>query len=125
MTSKDVSFRLGALQRPQYIVPYEITEKVGPLAYKLALPSDLAQIHNVFHVSMLRRYRTDPTHVINEQTFDVTENLSYIEEPVEILEFGVKELRNKDIPVVEVLWKHHSQGEATWETEARMRQKYP
>jgi hypothetical protein len=44
---------------------------------------------------------------------------------VRILEFGVKQLRNKDIPMVKVLWKHHSQGEATWETETRMRQKYP
>ena len=111
--------------RPRYIGPYEITERVGPLAYRLALPAELAQIHNVFHVSMLRRYRSDPTHVISEPTFEVAENLTYTEEPVRILEFGVKQLRNKDIPMVKVLWNHHSQGEATWETETRMRRKYP
>ena len=52
---------------PRYIGPYEIIEKVGPLAYKLALPPELARIHNVFHVSMLRRYRSDPSHVIKTQ----------------------------------------------------------
>ena len=63
--------------------------------------------------------------MISEPTFEVAENLTYTEEPVRILEFGVKQLRNKDIPMVKVLWKHHSQGEATWEIEARMREKYP
>ena len=49
---------------PRYIGPYEVIERVGPLAYKLALPPELSQIHNVFHVSMLRRYRSDPRHVL-------------------------------------------------------------
>src|SRR2546421_11669642 len=111
--------------RPRYIGPYEIIERIGPLAYRLALPAELAQIHNVFHVSMLWRYRSCPTHVISEPTIEVAENLTYAEEPVRILEFGVKQLRNKEIPMVKVLWKHHSQGEATWETESRMQDKYP
>ena len=111
--------------RPRYIGSDEITERIGPLAYRLALPTELAQIHNVFHVGMLRRYRSDPTHVINEPTIEVAENLTYAEEPVRILECGVKQLRNKDISMVKVLWKHHSQGEATWETEARMLEMYP
>src|SRR2546428_5412696 len=54
--------------RPRYIGPYEITERIGSLAYRLALPAELAQIHNVFHVSMLWRYRSDPTHVFSEPT---------------------------------------------------------
>ena len=51
---------------PRYIGPYEVIERIGPLAYKLALPPELSQIHNVFHVSMLRRYRSDPMHVLRE-----------------------------------------------------------
>ena len=51
---------------PRYIGPYEIIEKVGPLAYKLALPPELSRIHNVFYVSVLRRYRSDPSHVIKD-----------------------------------------------------------
>ena len=49
---------------PRYIGPYEILGRIGPLAYRLALPLEMAQIHDVFHVSMLRRYRSDPTHVL-------------------------------------------------------------
>src|SRR3989442_15065088 len=63
---------------------------VNTLAYRLALPAELAQIHNVFHVSMLRRYRTDPIHVISEPTIEVAENLTYAEEPVTLLESGMK-----------------------------------
>ena len=50
---------------PRYIGPYEILERVGPLAYRLALPTELLQIHDVFHVSMLRRYRSDPSHILH------------------------------------------------------------
>ena len=51
---------------PRYIGPYEIIEKIGPLSYKLALPPELSRIHDVFHVSMLRRYRLDPSHIIKD-----------------------------------------------------------
>ena len=64
---------------PRYIGPYEIIRKVGPLAYRLALPPDLARIHNVFHVSMLRRYRYNPSHVLKDSEVEILENLSYIE----------------------------------------------
>ena len=55
---------------PRYIGPYEVIERVGPLAYKLVLPPELSQIHNVFHVSMLRRYRSDPMHVLRESELE-------------------------------------------------------
>ena len=70
---------------PRYIGPYEVIERVRPLAYKLALPLELSQIHNVFHVSMLRRYRSDPMHVLKETEMEIIEKLSYVEEPIEIL----------------------------------------
>ena len=60
-------------------------ERIGPLAYKLVLPPKLSQIHNMFHVSMLRRYRSDPRHVLKESEMEITEKLSYVEELVEIL----------------------------------------
>ena len=89
---------------PRYISPYEVLERVGLVAYKLALPSELAQIHDVFHVSMLRRYRFDPSHVITGQPIEVKDNLSYIEEPIKILDTKVKQLRNRRIPLVKVGW---------------------
>ena len=110
---------------PRYIGPYEILERIGPLAYRLALPPELSQIHNVFHVSMLRRYRSDPTHVLTDQPIEVAKNLTYVEEPVEIVGHKTKQLRNREIPLVKVLWRHHSKEEATWETEENMRRRYP
>ncbi|KAJ8763030.1 hypothetical protein K2173_023235 [Erythroxylum novogranatense] len=110
---------------PRYIGPFEIIERIGPLAYRLTLPSEMAQIHNVFHVSMLKRYRSDPTHVILTQEIEVSSNLSYVEEPVKIIGYQNKQLRNRLIPMVKVLWKNHSSKEATWETEEHMRSQYP
>ena len=98
---------------PRFIGPYEVIEKVGPVAYILALPWDLEKIHNVFHVSMLRRYRSDTSHVVSSETIELRPNLTCEEELVEILAREVKELRNKKIPLVKVLWRNHKSKEAT------------
>ena len=71
---------------PRYIGPYEIVARIGPLAYRLALPQELSQLHDVFHVSMLRRYRSDPSHVVQAGEIEMSDNLSYVEEPVQILD---------------------------------------
>ncbi|XP_042059493.1 uncharacterized protein LOC121804000 [Salvia splendens] len=97
---------------PRYIGPYDIVERVGPLAYRLALPPELEQIHNVFHVSMLRRYRSDPSHILKDPDIQISENLSYIEEPVNIVDRQIKQLRRKDIPRVKVIWQNHGVKEA-------------
>ena len=110
---------------PRFIGPYEVIEKVGPVAYRLALPPELEKIHSVFHVSMLRRYRSDPSHVVSSETIELRPDLTYEEEPVEILAREVKELRNKKILLVKVLWRNHKTEEVTWESEETMRQQYP
>ena len=102
---------------PRFIGPYGVIEKVGQVAYRLDLPPGLEKIHNVFHVSMLRRYKSDPTHVVSLETIELRLDLTYEEEPVEILAREVKELLNKGIPLVKVLWRNHKTGEATWESE--------
>ena len=71
---------------PRYIGPYEIVARIGPLSYRLALPQALSQLHDVFHVSMLRRYRSDPSHVVQAGEIEVSDNLNYVEEPVQILD---------------------------------------
>ena len=70
---------------PRFIGPYEVIEKVGPVAYRLALPPELENIHNVFHVLMLRRYRSDPSHVVSSKVIELRPYLTYEEEPIEIL----------------------------------------
>ena len=98
---------------------------MGPVAYRLALPPELAQIHDIFHVSMLWRYWSEPSHILSEQPFEIKENLSYIKEPIQILDTKMKQLRNQRIPMVKVGWRNHSTKEATWETEEYMRRNYP
>ena len=109
----------------RFIGPYEVIEKVAPVEYRLALPSELEKIHSVFHLSMLRRYRSDPSHVVSTETIELRPDLTYEEEPVEILAQEVKELRNKKIMLVKVLWRNHKTEEATWESEETMWQQYP
>ena len=95
--------------------------KVGPVDYKLKLPQELSRIHDTFHVSMLRKYISDPSHVLREQPLQLKENLTYEETPVQIEQV----LRSKVIPLVKVLWKNHEREAATWEPEAQMRRQYP
>ena len=108
----------------RFIGLYEVIEKVGPMAYQLALPPELEKIHNVFHVSMLRWYRLDPSHVVSSETIELRLDLTYEEEPVEILAREVRKLWNKRIPLVKVLWRNHKTEEATWESEEAMQQQY-
>ncbi len=104
--------RKGKLS-PYFIGSYEALERVGPLAYRLALPLELEKIHNVFHVSILRRYRLDSSYIQPAKEIEVNPNLTYEEGPIEILAYEVKQLRNKQIPLVKVLSNHHSGQEAT------------
>ncbi|KAL6191651.1 hypothetical protein ACLB2K_038041 [Fragaria x ananassa] len=109
----------------RYIGPFKVIERVGAVAYRLELPSELSRIHNVFHVSMLRRYIADPFHILQEQPISLKKNLTYEEEPVQILARKEQVLRNKAISLVKVLWRSHQIEEATWEPEQQLRQQYP
>ena len=111
-------FGKSAKLSPRYIGPYRIDERIGEVAYRLELPSDLDRIHDVFHVSMLRKYIPDPSHVLTKQPLEIQENLTYEEEPVQILDRRKQVLRNKTISLVKVLWRRHTVEEATWKPEA-------
>ena len=106
---------------PRYIGPYEIVSKVGPLAYKLKLPPKLSRIHDIFHVSMFRKYIPDPSHVFREQPVQLKENLTYEEKLVHIFYRKEQVLRSKVIPLVKVLWKNHEREAATWVPADQMR----
>ena len=71
---------------PRYIGPFEIRARVGEVAYRLVLPPELSRIHPVFHVSMLRKYIADPSHVLQPQVVELSENLTYEEFPVAIVD---------------------------------------
>ena len=82
---KVTRFRRKGKLSPRFIGSYEVIEKVGLVACRLALPPELEKIHNVFHISMLRRYRSDPSHVVSSKIIELWPDLTYEEEPIEIL----------------------------------------
>ena len=106
--------RKGKLS-PKFIDPYKILERVGLVAYRLALPLELAKLHGVFQVSMLRRYRSNTSHILPVQNIQVQEDFTFDEESKAILDREIRQLRNKQVPLVKVLWQHHGMEEATWE----------
>ncbi|XP_017973047.1 PREDICTED: uncharacterized protein LOC108661361 [Theobroma cacao] len=99
---------------PRYIKPFKILERVGAIAYQLALPSDLLNIRLVFHVSMLRKYNSDPSYVIQYKTIQLKDDLTYEKQLVAILDQQVKKLRSKDVASMKVLWRNHTSEEVTW-----------
>ncbi|KAA3480787.1 reverse transcriptase [Gossypium australe] len=115
--------RKGKLS-PGFIWPYQILKRMGPVAYQLELPPELAHTYDVFHVSMLMRYQFDPSHVVSVEEIEVRPDLTFEEEPVHILGRDFKVLRRKSIPLVKVLWRNHSTEEVTWEPEDSIRQQY-
>ncbi|XP_070045269.1 uncharacterized protein [Nicotiana tomentosiformis] len=116
--------RKGKL-RPRYIGPFEILERVGEVAYKLAFPPTLSAVHSVFHVSMLRKYYGDLSRVLHFRLVQLVKDLTYIEELVAILDRQVWKLRSKNISSVKVQWRGHTVEEATWETTHDMQSCYP
>ncbi|XP_070674741.1 uncharacterized protein [Malus domestica] len=120
-----VRFGKNGKLSPRYIGPYMVTEQVGEVAYKLELPQELSKVHDVFHVSMLRHYVSDSSHVIPHQPLEINSDLFYDDEPMTILDWKDKELRNKTVRLVKVLWRNHAVEKTTWETDDRMKEMYP
>ena len=111
--------------RPRYIGPYEIIVRVGPVAYRLDLPLEFSKVHNMFHLSMLRKYIPDPSHVLRDQPVELKDNLTYKEQPMQRVDRREQIFRNKVIPLVKFLWGNHGIKEAAWESEAQTLSQYP
>ncbi|XP_017631525.1 uncharacterized protein LOC108474122 [Gossypium arboreum] len=101
----------------------DIKYSIGDFVFlKLELPLELNRIHDVLHISMLRRYCSDPTHIVPMEEIEVRPDLTFEEKLVQILDRNIKVLGRKSIPLVKVLWQNHSTEEATWESEDLMLQ---
>ena len=109
----------------RFIGPFEILERVGTVAYRLALPPSMLGVHEVFHVSMLRRYTLDPAHVMYWEEIEVDTDETFEEGPVCVLDSQDQVLRRKTMRLVRVLWRHRGVKESTWEREDTMRATYP
>ncbi|XP_074277415.1 uncharacterized protein LOC141601053 [Silene latifolia] len=109
----------------KFIIPYEILDRVGEVAYRLALPPTLDRVHNVFHVSQLRKYISDPSHMLEVETVKLDEALTNVEVPKEILDRKVRKTRNGETMLLKVLWSNPNVEEATWVPEEAMKEHYP
>ncbi|GJY89703.1 putative reverse transcriptase domain-containing protein [Tanacetum coccineum] len=110
---------------PRFVGPFEIIEKVGPVAYRLDLPEELNGVHDTFHVSNLKKCLANPTLQVPLDEIRVDAKLKLVEEPVEILEKEFKKLKRSRIAIVKVQWNSKHGPEFTWEREDQMKLKYP
>ena len=110
---------------PRFIGPFEILERIGIVAYRLALPPSMLGVHKAFHVSMLRRYTPDPAHVVDWGQIEIDTDGTFEEGPVCIVDSRDRVLRCKTVRLVGVLWQHCGVEESTWERKDTMRATYP
>jgi hypothetical protein len=95
------------------------------VAYRIHLPSQLAAIHDVFHISQLKKCIKVPTEIIEQQAIEIEPDLSYAEQPLQILDTKERVTRRKKIKMHKILWDHHTVEEATWETEDYLQKNFP
>ncbi|GJZ02200.1 putative reverse transcriptase domain-containing protein, partial [Tanacetum coccineum] len=109
---------------PRFVGPFEIVEKVGPVAYQLDLPEELNDVHDTFHVSNLKKCLADPTLQVPLDEIRVDAKLNFLEEPVKFLEREFKKLKRSRIAIVKVQWNSKRGPEFTWERKDQKKLKY-
>jgi hypothetical protein len=118
-------FRVRGKLAPRFIGPFKSLEKRGEVAYQLELSSLLSDVHDVFHVSQLKKCLRVPEEHLPMEDLVAKEDLSYQEYPVKILETSERVTRNKRIKMCKVQWSHHTEAEATWEREEELKAEFP
>ena len=121
MRARKSSLKLGSCAKlsPRYCGPFEVLERIGPVAYRLVLPAS-TRAHNVFHVSFLKKYVHDPNDVINWDVIQKEPKGEFQMKPIHSLDRKVVMLWNQAIGQVKVKWEHYSPEEDTWELEDAM-----
>ncbi|GJV37581.1 hypothetical protein Tco_1410058 [Tanacetum coccineum] len=109
---------------PRYVRPFEILERIGPVAYRLRLPNELSEVHDIFHVSNLKKCLADVNLHVPLDEIEVDKTLHFVEKPVEIMDREVKTLIRSKIPIVKVHWNSKCGPEFTWEREDHMKARW-
>jgi hypothetical protein len=118
-------FRIRGKLVPRYIGPYKILNRIGAVAYRLALPEEMADIHNVFHVSQLKKCLRIPEEQVPLEVMDLQPDLRYQERPIKILDTTERQTRRSVVRFCQVQWSNHTEAEATWEREDDLRKEFP
>ena len=118
-------FQTDGKLAPRYIAPFPVMSRVGTVAYQLELPPELSEVHNVFHVSQLRRCISPPEKRNDMAEIELAKDLTYEEKPFRILDEIERVTRSKAIKFYKVQWEHHTKEEATWERDDFLRAAYP
>ncbi|GJR03430.1 zinc finger, CCHC-type containing protein [Tanacetum coccineum] len=121
----DICFGKKGKLAPRYVGPFEILERIGPVAYRLRLPEELSGVHDTFHVSNLKKCLADASLHVPLDEIKVDKTLRFVEEPVEIMDRDVKRLKRSKISLVKVRWNSKRGPEFTWERKDYMKSKYP
>jgi hypothetical protein len=110
---------------PLYIGPFSILDQCGPLAYRLQLPESLSAIHNVFHVSQLRKCLRIPDRTIDVVDVTLEPDLTYSEHPIPVIDQKDRITRKRTLKFYKVQWNQHTEDEATWETQDFLERNFP
>ncbi|GKF07910.1 hypothetical protein Tco_0042134 [Tanacetum coccineum] len=110
---------------PRSVGPFKVIERVRTVASKLELPPQLSRVHNTFHVSNLKKCSSDESLVILLEELRVDDKLHFVEEPVEVMDREIKQLKRSRIPIIKVRWNSKRGLEFTWEREDQFKPKYP
>jgi hypothetical protein len=110
---------------PWYIGPYPILETYVPVAYRLQLPETLSAVHNVFHVSQLKKCLRIPDRTVEVTDVALEPDLTYSEHPIRVLDQKDRIIRRKTLKFYKIEWNQHTEDEATWETQDFLDKKFP
>jgi hypothetical protein len=118
-------FKVRGKLSPRFIGPFLILKRVGEVAYQLELPDHLSDVHDVFHVSQLKKCLRVPEEQLPIEDLSIQDDLTYAEYPIKILDTLTRVTRNKVIKMCKVQWSHHGEDEATWEREEEFHIDFP
>jgi hypothetical protein len=118
-------FRVKGKLAPRYIGLFPILERCGPVAYRLQLPESLSAVHNVFHVSQLKKCLQIPDRTIDVVDVTLESDLTYLEHPIRVLDQKDRITRKRTLKFYKVQWNQHTEEEATWETQEFLEKNFP
>jgi hypothetical protein len=118
-------FRVKGKLAPRYVGPFKVIDRTGEVAYQLELPPQLSEVHDVFHVSQLKKFLRVLEEQLPMEYLDLRGDLTYSERPIKILNIVEQVTHSKVIKMCKVQWSHHTEDEAAWEHEEELRADYP